>query len=85
MDSRMIGTKNADGSRVWPETDINGNRYDKVAPTTVSIGGGRFVILPPGFRDYARLEQLKGEAAPAGEVKPVFRRKGEGETYGSGE
>lgn len=74
MTDERIGTTNADGSKSYPKVDINGASYSKPA-TTAGIGGGRFVVVPVGFKDFDMLEEFKPK--PVAKPKPIKKDESE--------
>ena len=55
----IYGTYNPDGSiAAWPESDINGQPYNRPPAATYRVGN-RFVVLPAGFRDVEKLSRLQ--------------------------
>jgi hypothetical protein len=61
-----LGTYNSDGSiKSWPDVDINGQPYDRMAGAVQGISASEFVVLPPGFVDSdGVVTALRAENAP---------------------
>lgn len=68
MADKRIGEIKADGSRVWPETDVMGGGYDRPC-TTCDLDQSRFVVLPVNYVDNGTLDELRG----AGKRLEVFK------------
>lgn len=66
--NKIIGTKNADGTRVLPELNIYGKPYAvgrHTTVTTVGVAPGKFVVVPNNFNDPDTLDKVKATfAAP---------------------
>lgn len=59
------------GRTVYPQTDVNGNAYDRNGCSTLDVGGGCFVVLPRfGKADPDALNQMQVNAAPTKVPKP---------------
>lgn len=67
MTDNRIGSDTPDG-RQWPAVDVNGAVYGRPA-STMSIGGGAFVVIPAGFNQWQIIDEIK-----AAQNKPVARR-----------
>lgn len=59
-----IGYLNEDGTvKSWPKVNINNGGYD--LPTTRhKIGANKFIVLPVGFNQWERVDELKGRPTP---------------------
>jgi hypothetical protein len=67
MSDNKIGSI-AGGQVTWPDVDIKGNPYTRPCDT-VKIGGGKFVVIPFGFMDFAQIDALKPKLTPTAKVK----------------
>lgn len=84
--SKIIGTKNPDGTRVLPELNIYGKPYPRGGAntfTTIGVAPGKFVVVPPKFEDGERLEAVKAALNPP--AQEVFNIKRRGEVPNAGE
>lgn len=56
----------------WPETDIQGNRYERGNGSQAHIGEFHFAVLPIGYVDDGTLEELRKQyATPVAAVETV--------------
>lgn len=70
--SSIIGTKNADGTRVMPKLNIYGKPYPTgraVTPTTIGVAPGKFVVVPANFEDTETLDKVRAALIPMPEVR----------------
>jgi len=67
-----IGTVDTDGNVTeWPKRNINGGEYTPPS-NRIGVGVGRFVVLPPGFTAWEKVDEIKAAlttSAPKSKAK----------------
>lgn len=77
MDSKMIGTINDDNTVDWPKTDVLGGNFS-IPATRHALTPTTFVVLPTGFNQWERLEEMKASMGKSAPMKVKVEAKGEG-------